>query len=110
MLVTSQFVQLFGPAFEAGRLHYQDWATEPFTCASLDRREDAAPPHPHVGDPYLWTELWDGKLWFAGTEFAARQTGYLEGALIDAERVALQLTEEQYERTIRDLPNVGHCR
>ncbi len=93
MLVTSQFVQLFGPGFESGILHYQDWANEPFTCSSLDRREDSAPTYPHVGDPRLRTALWDGKLWFAGTEFAAQQAGYLEGALIDAERIAAQLTE-----------------
>jgi monoamine oxidase len=92
MLVNSQFVQLFGPAFEAGTLHYQDWAAEPFTCASLDRREDAS-SQPHVADPSLPSTLWDGKLQFAGSEFAAQQAGYLEGALIDAARVAGQLLE-----------------
>jgi monoamine oxidase len=93
MLVTSQMVQLFGPAFEVGILHYQDWATEPCTCASLDRREDTAAAHPQVGDPQLRSELWDGKLRFAGSEFAAQHAGQLEGALIDAERVAAQLAE-----------------
>jgi monoamine oxidase len=91
MLITSQFVQLFGPALEAGTLHYQDWAAEPFTCASLDRREDAGSSELHRSDPDLRTGLWGGKLWFAGTEFAAQHTGYLEGALIDAERVVSQL-------------------
>lgn len=126
MLITSQFVQLFGPTVEAGVMHYQDWATEPFTCASLDRREDATQPHPHTGDPCLRTELWSGRLRFSGSEFATEQAGYLEGALNDAARVAIQLTERPpgislkpgilrkegrestYERIVCDLPNIGH--
>ena len=95
MLIASQFVQLFGPTVEAGVMHYQDWATEPFTCASLDRREDATPTHPHAGDPCLRAEFWGGRLRFAGSEFATEQAGYLEGALIDAARVATQLTEAE---------------
>jgi monoamine oxidase len=86
-LISSQLVQLFGPALEAGTLHYQDWATERFTRSSLDRREDA-PVHSHEGDPHLRAGLWDGTLWFAGTEFAEQHAGHLEGALIDAARVA----------------------
>lgn len=84
MLVTSQFGQLFGPGFESGILHYQDWANERYTCSTLDRREDSALANAYVRDPDLRTGLWDEKLWFAGTEFAARQAGYLEGALINA--------------------------
>ncbi len=93
MLVTSQFVQLFGLAFEKGTMHYQDWAAEPFTCGSLDRREDAAPAHPQGVNPLLRSELWGGKLWFAGAEFAASQAGFMEGALIDAGRVVEQLVQ-----------------
>ncbi len=93
MLVTSQFVQLFGPAFETGTMHYHDWATEAFTCASLDRRENAVPGHPQAVNPILRNELWGGKLRFAGAEFAARQPGYMEGALIDAGRMAEQLAQ-----------------
>jgi monoamine oxidase len=98
MLVTSQFVQLFGPGFESGILHYQDWANEPFTCSSLDRRENSVSTYAHAGDPCLRNGLWDGKLWFAGAEFAARQAGYLEGALIDAGRIAGRLTESNAGR------------
>jgi monoamine oxidase len=94
MLVTSEFVQLFDRAFETGTSHYQDWAAEAFTCATLDRREHAVAGNPHVGDPHLRSELWDGKLLFAGSEFAAQQAGYLEGALLDAARVADALTKK----------------
>jgi monoamine oxidase len=91
MLITSQFVQLFGPEFESGTLHYQDWACERYTCASLDRYQDVADADPHAGDPQLRSQLWDGRLRFAGTEFAERQAGYLEGALVDAERAVNEL-------------------
>jgi monoamine oxidase len=97
MLVTSQFVQLFGPAFEKGKLQYQDWASEPFTCATLDRREPAIPAYPRAGDRGMHVPLWDGKLWFAGSEFALRQAGYLEGALTDAARVAKRLIRRRQE-------------
>jgi len=71
-----------------------DYSTLIVTESSrLDRREDPTAAHPHARDPYLRTELWGGRLRFAGSEFATEQAGYLEGALIDAARVATQLTE-----------------
>ena len=34
MLMGSQMVQVFGAALEHGEQHYQDWATEPYTCSA----------------------------------------------------------------------------
>lgn len=93
MLVESQFVQLFGKAVENGEQHVQDWATEPFTCASLDR----TPPTdlPEYGDPLLRRALMGGKLFFGASETAREGGGYLEGALVAARRIGLQLLEQR---------------
>lgn len=91
MLIASQFAQVFGAGFEEGHLHYQDWAAEPFTCSSQDRRETAQRNPPHRGDPRLQASQWVGKLFFAGTETAATAAGYLEGALDAAVRVERML-------------------
>jgi monoamine oxidase len=92
LLLRSQFALLFGLDAEAGELHWQDWATEPWTCSPLDRAEDAHPPgHPHYGDPQLMQAQWGGRLWFGGSETAAQGGGYLEGALSAAARLRRSL-------------------
>jgi len=75
---------MFGPKLEHGEQHYQDWAGENCTCA----RSDLVPPldHPHYGDPYLRRPIWDGKLFFGGSERAGYAGGYMEGALDAARR------------------------
>jgi monoamine oxidase len=85
MLIGNQLAQLFGPELEHGEQHYQDWATEEFTCS----RRDLIPPddHPHYGNPYLRQILWDGKLFLGGSETASYAGGYMEGALDSARRL-----------------------
>jgi monoamine oxidase len=85
MLMGNQMAQLFGPEVEHGEQHYQDWATEDFTCS----RRDLIPPddHPHYGNPFLRQVLWDGKLFFGGSETATYAGGYMEGALDSARRL-----------------------
>lgn len=85
MLMGNQMAQLFGPELEHGEQHYQDWATEDFTCS----RRDLIPPddHPHYGNPYLRQIFWDGKLFFGGSETASYAGGYMEGALDSARRL-----------------------
>lgn len=85
MLMGNQMAQLFGPELEHGEQHYQDWATEDFTCS----RRDLIPPdeHPHYGNPYLRQVLWEGKLFLGGSETASYAGGYMEGALDSARRL-----------------------
>lgn len=86
MLLESQFAQLFGiEAQKNGELHYQDWSTEPYTCATLDM----TPPtgQPAYGDRQLREPQWGGKLLFGGAETATQAGGYLEGALESSARL-----------------------
>jgi monoamine oxidase len=89
MLMESQMVQVFGAALAAAgeaEQHYQDWATEPYTCSALDR---TAPATEHAGfaNPMLRRPLWGGKLQLGGSETATYGTGYLEGAVDAARRI-----------------------
>jgi monoamine oxidase len=83
--ILAQLVQIYGePASRPLTVFYKDWAREPFTAADLDQ-----PPmyeHPLYAPPAGQTSFWDGTIHFAGTETADRHGGYLEGALIAAER------------------------
>lgn len=85
MLIGNQIGQIFGPELEHGEQHYQDWALEEYTCS----RSDLIPPaeHPHYGNPYLRQAIWEGKLFFGGSETASYAGGYMEGALDSARRL-----------------------
>ncbi|WP_138465222.1 FAD-dependent oxidoreductase [Poseidonocella sp. HB161398] len=89
MLVASQMAQLFGAELAAAEPLIADWAAEPFTCAAADLSDPAlrrsAPP------AALRRALWQGRLYFAGSETAQRDPGHMEGALESAERVLRQL-------------------
>lgn len=89
MLMGNQMGQLFGPELEHGEQHYQDWAVESYTCS----RRDMIPPddHPHYGNPYLRQPVWDGKLFFGGSETASYAGGYMEGALDSARRLVREI-------------------
>ena len=83
--ILAQLTRLFGQ--EAGqpiRVHYQDWAREPFTATEYDQR--SAHNHPEFLPPSGKTSIWDNTFHFAGTETADQFGGYLEGALSSAER------------------------
>jgi len=90
MLLESQLAQLFGVAAQDGELHYQDWAAEPYTCATLD----LTPPngHPVYGSRHLRDAHWNGKLLLGGAETATHAGGYLEGALEAAGRLGRMLS------------------
>ena len=90
MLMDNQMVQLFGSALEMGEQHCQDWATEPYTCSTLDRSSFSA-EHSDIANPMLRRKLWGRKLLLGGSETAARGAGYLEGALEAARRIDLAL-------------------
>jgi len=92
MLISSQLVQVFGEEAAHGELHVQDWATEAYTCSTLDRTPLDA--HPEYGNPKLRASLWSGKLLLGGSETAGYGGGYMEGALEAAARVQRALAVE----------------
>lgn len=94
MLVRSQLVQLFGHEAQRGEKHYQDWASETFTCSSLDRTPAADAPQ--YGDPLLQKVHWQDKLLFGGTETARFGGGYMEGALEAAGRILQTLVAREH--------------
>lgn len=92
MLLSSQISQLFGPVEPVAPPHVRDWADEPFTCSTRDLHEHSTTPnHPRPAPSPLQDAYWDERLWFAGSETALDETGYMEGALAAAERVAQAL-------------------
>ncbi len=90
MLMGSQMVQVFGSLLEQGEQHYQDWATEPHTCSTLDRNLPQA-EHSGFANPLLRRALWSGKLHLGSSETASHAAGYLEGALHVARRIDREL-------------------
>ena len=86
--ILDQLSLLYGR--EAGQpveMYYQDWAREEFTATEYDLR--GAHNHPEYHPPSGNTTIWDGTFHFAGSETADLLGGYLEGALVSAERAAL---------------------
>jgi monoamine oxidase len=82
----AQLVRLFGPhAAEPRQLYVKDWALDPYTATEADKAPIYA--HPSYGLPLAMTDLWDGRLHFAGTETARAFGGYIEGALEAAENI-----------------------
>jgi len=83
--ILSQLVVLYGqPAAQPTAFFYKDWARERFTATPYDQ-----PPmleHPLYQPPAGRSSIWDGVIRFAGTETAGQHGGYLEGALMAAER------------------------
>jgi monoamine oxidase len=90
LLMDSQMAQVFGAALGDGEQHYQDWATEPYTCSALDRIS-ARTEQADVANPMLRRTHWNGKLYLGGSETASRGAGYLEGALEAARRIDVSL-------------------
>jgi len=85
-----QLAAIYGkPAAQPMRFFYQDWAQEKFTATQFDQ-----PPmheHPVYQPPAGQTSIWDGIIHFAGSETANLHGGYLEGALVSAERAVINL-------------------
>ena len=98
MLLESQLAQLFGVAAQDGELHYQDWAAEIYTCATLDQ----TPPNgqPIYGSRHLRDAYWKGKLLLGGAETATHAGGYLEGALEAATRLVRMLSTNALPTTL----------
>ena len=88
--VLAQLRRLFGEA--AGTplaVHEHAWWEDDTTSTAADRVPLLE--HPGYGDPMLARGWWDETLWFAATETAPAQGGYLDGAIEAADRVVAQL-------------------
>lgn len=88
--VLAQLGRLFGDAAGAPlSVHEHAWWEDDTTSTAADR----APlfDHPRYGDPALARGWWHDTLWFAATETAAAQGGYLDGAIEAADRVVAAL-------------------
>lgn len=97
ILMQSQMEQVFGSELVEREQYYQDWATEDQTCSAMDRKMGRE-EHRSAAHPALRRALWEGKLHLGGSETAARQAGYMEGALETARRVSRDILR----RTQRD--------
>ncbi|MFO1102975.1 MAG: FAD-dependent oxidoreductase [Methylocystis sp.] len=91
LLIASQLGSIFGADVECLATHYVDWAQEPLTCSAADRAGEPSDQTGDVANPLLRRALWDKKLYFGGSETAVRNSGYIEGALDSARRVARAL-------------------
>jgi len=86
--ILSQLSHIYGSsAAEPLACFYKDWAREPYTATRHDQ-----PPmyeHPLYHPPAGKSAIWDGRIYFAGTETSLQNGGYLEGALAAAERAVM---------------------
>lgn len=89
----AQLGQLFGPeALKPTATLYKDWASDPLTATVLDQ---AASGHP-MGGRRMWEDHdWQGRITLAGSETAARDPGYLAGAVEAGERAARSLIDNE---------------
>lgn len=93
-MVLEQLARLFGPeALMPTEFHAQDWVADPWMRGgpvlvlppALLSRAGAALREPC------------GRIYWAGTEAAAKWTGYMDGAVRAGEAAAKQLLDDQYE-------------
>ncbi|MEP4194408.1 MAG: FAD-dependent oxidoreductase [Aliishimia sp.] len=82
----AQLGRIFGSeAAVPTKLYLKDWAFDPLTATKADQAPLYA--HPIYGLPQDLIGIWDGRLYFAGTEVAPQFGGYVEGALEAAENI-----------------------
>ena len=88
----AQLARLFGPqAEDLQDWCIRDWSEDPLTSTKDDRVPPAG--HPAYGLPEAQRVIWDGRLIFSGTETAAENGGYLEGALEAAEAAVTDMCD-----------------
>jgi len=93
----TQLVRLFGPtARQVLDVHIKDWSEDPLTATTDDAHSPAG--HPAYGWPQGLPADWNGKLVFSGTEMAATNGGYLEGALEAGREAAKRVPVAPAER------------
>jgi monoamine oxidase len=85
--VKAQLVRVLGiEKEEILDIYFVDWRREKFTSS----QEDAKPlrSHPNYG---IETSSYEGRVYFSATEFSFQEGGYLEGAIINAQKIAQEL-------------------
>jgi len=102
MLLESQICNVFGRDVEPLRIHYQDWAKERLTCSAADRAQHGGDGSGDIANPLLRRVLWDKKLYLGGSETAARNAGYLEGAVDAARRIDRALAAIDVKRGLSE--------
>lgn len=84
-VMLSQLEHMFGePAANPAAFFYKDWARDIYTATEYDQRPMLE--HPSYSPPAGKISIWDNSIGFAGTETADEHGGYMEGAIIAAER------------------------
>lgn len=82
--VTKQMIRLFKISeSEIVSIYIADWKQEKFTSVNADRKSLSA--HPNYG---INTEEFSKNILFSSTEFSHEEGGYIEGAIINAKKVA----------------------
>ena len=86
-----QLSKIFGDqALDVEQTYLTDWASNEFIASEADRNEQ--PGHPSI-DLNPWRQvLIERGLYFAGSEVATRDAGYLQGALIAASAAVATLS------------------
>lgn len=75
-----QLAAIFGQdAYRFEKCYLKDWAKDKGVCTGQDQSEGSR--HPQVNIDELKQALIDDGVFFAGSEFAANEAGYLEGAI-----------------------------
>lgn len=76
-----QLAAIFGQdAYKFEKCYLKDWAKDKDVCTGQDQSEGSR--HPQVNIDELKQDLMDEGIYFAGSEFAAHEAGYLEGAIL----------------------------
>lgn len=85
-----QFARLYGPeALHPVAFLFKDWAADPLTATAEDR---SAGGHP-ISSAAPWVRgAWEQQLSLAGSETAAREAGYMAGAISAAQRAVAEVT------------------
>jgi monoamine oxidase len=87
-LVLEQLATLLGDAARAPTAYIDKVWTDAFVLAGNPGFQR---PHQHNGHPLLHQPYLNGKLFFGGTETATAHSGYMEGAITAAKRLAATL-------------------
>ena len=85
--VKKQLVRLFDiEEYEILNIHVVDWRKEKYSATPQDSKPLSA--HPRYG---IDTKAYSQKILFSSTEFSQEEGGYLEGAIINATKIAKEL-------------------
>lgn len=85
---------LFGQqAYKFNKCYLKDWAKDKDICTGQDQSEGSR--HPIIKTSSFSKECALQNMFFAGSEFAEEEAGYLEGALIAVEKAVQLLTNNE---------------